>query len=551
MKDEQNQGAGLRESNQQPITNNQQLTPPLEILRHWYLYKATAGQSLNRGELLALLADWHELSGEWLSPPNSAYLSTGTYPYEYFEAGRPAGRPCENASIPGGSRTAPTNSPNPRPLSPVPHLIPLDLWDSPRHDYQPPMPGMARPVLLRQSAPTATRATGYNYQESLYRRAAEQLLERVAGVSPWLREGCAKTLTVVLAWCNHPLFLAMGGGWMTLGSKRFCRELGVKNELLQVYIAELQRLGLVMPGFARERESSLYPEVHLITAEVYATLKGHLSSLPARQGGGPGGYLNPRAVQSGNTFYKLKEGIVSPILPEFNPFEDSSKPVEAPQGYLKALPKYPPGSQYKAIKLGGGEKLSKKPISIQANRAKKVQPLNGLTKQQLENERKEKFLTGFHAQFAPFKFDPLHPSVIEEFVANYNLPTLLAKYRQLRDDWQEGRANFTNPVGIYVSRVRDTANATYRLAPEQEQAIRAELARRRGQHKQSHPPKTPRPAATTTAKTRSGGIDFSKYTQPGGKYYHLTDEARTNEAGMKDEKMQKQELRSKEQEGVS
>ncbi len=479
--------------------------PPLEILRQWYLHKAASGQGLNRGELLALLADWYELAGEWLRPPEFAM------PANYQGSGQAQGP---------DRQMFPTD---PRQLTTANRLNVLDPWESPRHDYQPPMPGVARPVLLPQRPPETVRATGFDYNESVYRRAAEQLLGEATEVSPWLREGIAKTLAVMLAWCNHPLFMAMGGRWMTLGSKRFCRELGVKNDLLQVYIAELQRLGLLIPGFARQKESSLYPQVHFITPEDYAKLKGHLASLPVRYGGGPGGYLNSRAVQMGSTFYKLKEGVVCPILPVFNPFGDTSQPVVAPQGHFKPVMEYPPRSQYKALKLGGGEEISIKKVSVRAYKAKKAVPHYSQTKEQLENQRKEKFLTEFHGQFAPFKFDPLHPSVIEEFVANYDLPLLMQKYRQLRDDWAEGRANFTNPVGIYVSRVRDMGNATYRLAPEQEQAIRAELARRRGQHKQTAPPKSAEqnPAAKP-ARAKSGGLDFSKYTQPGGKYYHLT-----------------------------
>ena len=197
-------------SNPAPTTN----LPPLEALRPWYRYAYLTGHRLNLTHLHLILGDWYALSGEWLTPPSQAELQPTS----------------------GVARPA---------------LRTIDPWESPEQDFQPPLPGIARPVavppeftskLTRYGNPTA-----FDYRaDSPYRReAVRRLLTKIppeklavdakiietrieAGeldyvarlMSLHLPLGCLDLYTLLLAWSHFPAFLDGQGrplGWASSG----------------------------------------------------------------------------------------------------------------------------------------------------------------------------------------------------------------------------------------------------------------------------------------------------------------------------------------------
>jgi len=279
--------------------------PPLEALRPWYRYAYLMGHRLNLAHLHLILADWYAQSGEWLTPPPLTELQPTV----------------------GVARPA---------------LRTVDPWESPNQDFQPPLPGIARPVAVPPEFASKPirygNPTTFDYRaDSPYRREAiRRLLTKIppeklavdtkiietqieAGeldyvariMSLHLPLGCLDLYTLLLAWSHFPAFLDGQGqplGYLTLGLKRMARELGVKNDNVYSWLRLLQHYTLVDVGNLSTK---------FLTYTEYEHLKDRLQSISRSQEVWARGFFT-RAIQTTSTFYRIRP-MVEVSLPEFNP----------------------------------------------------------------------------------------------------------------------------------------------------------------------------------------------------------------------------------------
>jgi len=277
--------------------------PPLEALRPWYRYAYLTGHRLNLAHLHLILGDWYAQSGEWLTPPSLAELQPNV----------------------GVARPA---------------LRTVDPWESPAQNFQPPLPGIARPVAVPpEFASKPTRygnPTAFDYRaDSPYRReAVRRLLPKIpqlAGdahiiearletgeleyvermMNLHLPMGCLDLYTLLIAWSHFPAFLDEQGqplGYLTLGLKRMARELGVKNDNVYSWLRLLQHYTLVDVGNLSTK---------FLTYSEYEHLKDRLQSISRNPQVWASSFFI-RAIQTSSTFYRIRP-MVEVSLPEFNP----------------------------------------------------------------------------------------------------------------------------------------------------------------------------------------------------------------------------------------
>ncbi len=270
-------------------------SPPASFTAGWLLRALENATSLE--VITRLMQDYYKLTGTWPDPKQAS-------------------------------------GPSSNPVRPQVRVV--DHWESPEQDFQPPLPGIARPVavpegrgLLRQGK---YQVTGYDYhQDSPYRReAARRLLSKIlpeklptsiearleAGeleyvermMSLHLPLGCLDLYTLMIAWSHLPVFLDASGkalGYMTLSLKRMAREPGVKSDTVYRWLGLLQHYQLIEVGNLQTG--------NIIQPNEYELLKERIQNI-SRVGNS---LFSGRAIQTSSTFYRVKPE-VSP-MPIFQP----------------------------------------------------------------------------------------------------------------------------------------------------------------------------------------------------------------------------------------
>ncbi|MEI6044757.1 MAG: hypothetical protein WCS37_10410 [Chloroflexota bacterium] len=186
--------------------------------------------------------------------------------------------------------------------------------------YQQPLPGWIpfMPVAPEPEKKIKQGATGYKYLDSPYYLTAKSLIADHAEIQidPALLVGSTLVLSLILAWCNFPLFRegnGREGRWMTLGFDKCCRELKMRSANVKACLTELQRAGLVLPGRVA---------TGIISQEDWLRLRNDVAELGQHLGGGSKGFWHSRNMQQSTNIYLLKV-FPTEILPEFNPFRQA------------------------------------------------------------------------------------------------------------------------------------------------------------------------------------------------------------------------------------
>jgi hypothetical protein len=195
------------------------------------------------------------------------------------------------------------------------------------------------PITVVAPLPRAERRrapkTGYDYANSEYGAAAQNILAARPKLARYIAPACERVLSVLLAWRSHPLFLRMNGRegrYTSLGLDRLAREAGLTTKTVKDAIKALQAAQLIettLAGLELGTEQRVP-----VPADELLVLKADCQLLTVEQGGGSHGYLNARCWQpnqqkstsraTSNVFYVLKKDVwndpVVRALGEFNPF---------------------------------------------------------------------------------------------------------------------------------------------------------------------------------------------------------------------------------------
>jgi hypothetical protein len=172
-----------------------------------------------------------------------------------------------------------------------------------------------------ETVKNTTTSTGFNYVNSIYVARAGEYIEKFAAQSldTLLAFDCQRTLGLILAWCNFPLFQNSGGRngrWMTLATATAARELNMRVVTFTACIEELQWAGLIT---AQSAGSGIISRAEL------EQLKYDCGRLTESAGKSSPPFWSARSIQSKSTIYILDERLVEEAeLPEFQPMLEVS-----------------------------------------------------------------------------------------------------------------------------------------------------------------------------------------------------------------------------------
>lgn len=162
-------------------------------------------------------------------------------------------------------------------------------------------------------------STGFSYVNSRYFEEAVQVIEKYAirPIHPELLFGCKLTLSLIIAWCQFPLFNGMNdrqGRWITLASSHCTRELKVRTDSFRQYLAELKEAGLLQTAQAGST-------IGVVEPQEIAQLRQDCLNIKSLFGSWAGHYWSERSIQAKSMVYRIPDSVkVSGSLPQFNPF---------------------------------------------------------------------------------------------------------------------------------------------------------------------------------------------------------------------------------------
>lgn len=159
--------------------------------------------------------------------------------------------------------------------------------------------------------------TGFDYVNSSYFAEATRLIEKYAEpfISEELLFGCKRVLSLIITWCNFPLFNGWSnrqGHWMVLGTAHCARELKMRIANFKNCVVQLELAGLIVTGRAG---------IDVLTRPAFEQLQYDCSIVEKDFGKEAATFWSRHSIQSKTTVYSLPEQLELDLtLPASNPF---------------------------------------------------------------------------------------------------------------------------------------------------------------------------------------------------------------------------------------
>lgn len=157
----------------------------------------------------------------------------------------------------------------------------------------------------------------FDYVNSIYFVEATRIIETFSRhpIPKQFVFGCKQVLSLILAWCQFPLFANMSnrkGGWMILATGHCTRQLRMRVSSFRQYVVELEAAGLLRTEPAGGK---------MLGREAFEQLRYDCSKTETLFGKQACTYWSGRSVQPKTTVYSFDERVwVDSTLPIFNPF---------------------------------------------------------------------------------------------------------------------------------------------------------------------------------------------------------------------------------------